>query len=132
MHKRGHLWRRLSHVGATLAGMDLPASSETYRSYRAHERPDVLVTLDDGDEVEGELRAWKRVDGAWVGSVQWRRGPGQCTRTGDFPANRVREDDRDLAPPGWSGAADSSTAPVQYGEADPGCPPPKTCQKGPI
>ena len=28
--------------------------------FRADERPDVLVTLDDGDEAEGELRAWKR------------------------------------------------------------------------
>lgn len=39
-------------------------------------------------------------------------------------SDRIREDDRDLTPPGWSGAADSSTTSVQYGEADPGCPPP--------
>lgn len=38
----------------------------------------MLFTLDDGDgdgdEVEGELRAWKRTPGGWVASVQWRRG----------------------------------------------------------
>jgi len=80
-----------------------PPDDANYRTYAAHERPDVLVTLDDGDEAEGELRAWKRVDGEWVGSVQWRRGPGQGTRTGDFPADWIRTDDRDLTPPGWAG-----------------------------
>jgi hypothetical protein len=38
----------------------------------------------------------------WVGSVQWRRGPGQGTRTSDFPADRIREDNRDLTPPDWT------------------------------
>ena len=37
-----------------------------------------------------------------VASVQWRRGPGQGTRTGNFPADHIRLDDRDLAPPGWA------------------------------
>jgi len=86
--------------------MDLPASTETYRLFRPHERPDALVVLDDGDEVEGELRAWKRGPDGWVASVQWRRGPGQGTRTGDFPADRVREDDRDLTSPGWTPRSD--------------------------
>jgi hypothetical protein len=42
----------------TISPMDLPANTDRYRTYPAHERPDVLVTLDDGDECEGELRAW--------------------------------------------------------------------------
>lgn len=79
-----------------------PPDEARFRSYRADERPDVLVTLDDGDEAEGELRAWKRGSDGWVGSVQWRRGPGQGTRTGDFAADRIRVDDRDLTPPGWT------------------------------
>ena len=45
-------------------------------TYRADERTDVLVTLDDGEEADGELRAWKSGPDGWVGSVQWRRGPG--------------------------------------------------------
>ena len=49
--------------------MDLPSSTATYRLFRPNERPDVLVTLDDGDEVEGELRARKRVSNGWVASV---------------------------------------------------------------
>lgn len=79
-----------------------PPDDVRFRTYRADQRPDVLVILDNGDEVEGELRAWKLTPGGWVASVQWRRGPGQGTRTGDFPADRVREDDRDLTPPGWA------------------------------
>ena len=57
--------------------MDLSASTEGYRTFRPDERPDVLVVLDDGDEAEGGLRAWKRGPDGWVASVQWRRGPGQ-------------------------------------------------------
>ena len=57
--------------------MDLPARTERYRTFRPDERPAVLVVLDDGDEVEGELRAWKRGTDGWVASVLWRRGPGQ-------------------------------------------------------
>jgi len=82
-----------------------PPDHARYRTYRADERPDVLVTLDDGEEVEGELRAWKRLSERWVGSVQRRRGQGQGTRTSDFAADRIREDDRDLTPPGWTPAS---------------------------
>ena len=88
-----------------------PPDDARYRTYRADERPDVLVTLDDGDEAEGELRAWKRGPDGWVGSVQWRRGPGQGTRTGDFAAERIREDDRDLTPPGWTPELKRTNAP---------------------
>lgn len=50
------------------------------------ERPDVLVTLGYGDEVEGELSAWKQAGDGSVGSAQWRRS-GQHTRT-DLPTGR--------------------------------------------
>lgn len=83
---------------------------------------------------------WKRGPDGWVGSVQWRRGPGQGTRTGDFPADRVREDDRDLAPPGWtpltepsrgemgrgpsqSSSSPRSALPIARASRAPGCPP---------
>lgn len=79
-----------------------PPTTGRYVQYPAHERPDVEVQLDDDTWAEGELRAWKHVDRAWVGLVTWRRGPGQGTRTGDFPADRIREDTRNLTPPGWT------------------------------
>ena len=59
--------------------MDTPGGTGTYRLFAPHERPAVLVRLDDGDEVEGELRAWKRFGDGWVGSVKLRRGPGHGT-----------------------------------------------------
>ena len=38
-------------------------------TYRADERTDVPVTLDDGEEADGELRAWK--SGPTVGSARF-------------------------------------------------------------
>lgn len=46
----------------------------------------MLVTLVYGDEVEGELSAWKQAGDGSVGSAQWRRS-GQHTRT-DLPTGR--------------------------------------------
>jgi len=42
----------------------------------------VLVSLDDGDEVEGEPRAWKRSGDRWVGgrAVTPRAWPGHLHR----------------------------------------------------
>ena len=48
---------------ATLDYVDPPASTEPCRTYRADERPDVLVTFDDGDEVEAELRGYREAVG---------------------------------------------------------------------
>lgn len=49
-----------------------PPDDARFRTYQAHERPDVLVVLDGGDEAEGELRAWRRTPGGWVACVQCR------------------------------------------------------------
>jgi len=32
-----------------------PPDDDRFRAYRADQRPDVLITLDDGDEAEGDL-----------------------------------------------------------------------------
>ncbi len=65
--------------------MQPPDDAERYRTYRAHVRPDVLVVLDDDDEAEGELRAWKRTPDGWVASMQWRRGPAKAPAPATSP-----------------------------------------------
>jgi hypothetical protein len=63
-----------------------------------HDRRDVQVLLDDGIWTQGEEKmTWDENGVAWS-QVQWRRGPGQGTYVGQFPADRVRDDETDYRP----------------------------------
>lgn len=76
-----------------------PPDDARYRTFRPDERPDVLVTLDEGDEAESELRAWKRGPEGWVSSVQWRRGQGRGPAPVTSPLTGSLLDERQPAVP---------------------------------
>lgn len=70
----------------------------------------MLVTLDDGDEVEESSAHGNAGPTAGAAPCSGAAVPGQGTRTGDVAADRIRAD-TDITPAGWARVIKRTNAP---------------------